>query len=51
MYNGHCIISCRLFCFVKDSLRSKYLHMYIYQVEIYKARRDQPHTDVSKSSL
>jgi len=39
MYNGHCIIP-QLSFFMRQSLCSKYLHMYNYQAALYKARHE-----------
>lgn len=39
MYNGHCI-NPYVSYFLRQSLRSKYLHMYNYQAVLYKARRE-----------
>lgn len=41
MYNGHCINPHLSFFYLRQSLRSKYLHMYNYQAALYKARHEQ----------
>ena len=42
IYNGHCIIPYpSFFFFLRQSLRSKYLHMYNYQAALYKARHER----------
>ena len=43
MYNGHCINPYPSFVvvFLRQSLRSKYLHMYNYQAALYKARHER----------